>query len=61
MLGDIGTKTGHKDVTSMARRKLCIEKNEVSKMAKGIVGAWLMLAFLIIPATWRRRHHRFVT
>ncbi len=21
-------------------------------MAKGIVGAWLMLAFLIIPATW---------
>ena len=36
----------------MARRKLCIEKNEVSKMAKGIVGAWLMLAFLFIPTTW---------
>ena len=51
MLSDTGTRTGHKDVISMARRKLCIEKKEVSKMAKGIVGAWLMLAFLIIPAT----------
>ena len=46
----------------MARRKPCIEKHEVSKMAKGIVGAWLMLAFLIVPTTWCTEiNHRFVT
>jgi hypothetical protein len=30
----------------------CVEKHEVSNMARKMTGAWLTLAFLIIPATW---------
>ena len=38
-------------MTNMARRKPCIEEHEVSNMVKGMLGAWLTLAFLIVPTT----------